>query len=80
MARMKKFLLYFLMFAGLFLFVEFFTNVDILNVEEKYVQLEDYEIKTESPKIEVTEFVGNNSSGHINGNITNNTGEHIKDK
>ena len=80
MARMKKFLLYFVMFAGLFLFVEFFTNVSILNVEEKYVQLDNYEIKTELPKIEVTEFMGNNSSGYIKGNITNNTGEHIKDK
>ena len=80
MARMKKFLLYFVMFAGLFLFVEFFTNVNILNVEEKYVQLDNYEIKTELPKIEVTEFMGNNSSKYIKGNITNNTGEHIKDK
>lgn len=80
MARMKKFLLYFVMFAGLFLFVELFTNVDILNTEEKYAQLKNYEIKTDSPKIEVTDFMGNNSSGYIKGNITNNTGEHIKDK
>ena len=75
MERMKKFLLYFVMFIGLFLFVEFFTNI---GMKEKNEDITNYVIKTTSPKIEVTECKASYANGYIKGNITNDTKEHIQ--
>ena len=77
MERMKKFFLYFVMFIGLFLFVEFFTNI---GMKEKIEDITNYVIKTNSPKIEVTECKASYTNGYIKGNITNNTEKHISQK
>ncbi len=77
MGTMKKFKAYLLVFLGLFLFVSIFTN---LAMREKIVNITNHEIKITSPKVIITESKASYSSGYIKGNVTNDTGEHIKDK
>ena len=77
MERMKKFFLYFVIFIAFFLFVELFTN---LQVKENFQDVANHEISIESPKIDITESKASHNSGYIKGNITNDTGEHIRNK
>lgn len=77
MERMKKFFLYFVIFIAFFLFVELFTN---LQVRENFQDVNNYEVAITSPKISITESMASKNSGYIKGNITNDTGEHIRDK
>ena len=77
MGTVKKFRTYLLIFLATFLFVELFTNIVM---KEKFTDITNYEINVTSPKVSVTESKASYSSGYIKGNITNDTGEHIKDK
>lgn len=77
MARMKRFFLYFLMFIAFFIFVSLFTNIAM---KERFEDITNHEINISSPKIIIMESKASYSSGYIRGTITNNTGEHIKDK
>lgn len=77
MARMKQFFLYFLMFIAFFIFVSLFTN---LAMKERFEDITNHEINISSPQIIVTESKASYSGGYIRGTITNDTGEHIKDK
>lgn len=77
MERMKKFFIYFILFVGLYLFVSLMTN---LGMKENYEGITNHEILTESPKITVLESKATYSYGYIKGNISNDTGEHLKDK
>ena len=47
---------------------------------DKYKDISNYEILTESPEIKVDEFKVEYSHGYIKGKVTNNTGEHIQVK
>lgn len=76
MARMKKFLLYAIMFILLFLFVSLSTK---LLMKDKYREIK-YNIKTESPQIEVTDCKAKKYSGYIKGKVTNNTDIHFTSK
>lgn len=77
MARMKKFFLYFIMFIGLYLIIDLLTFVCM---KDNYKDITNYEIKTNSPKIEITESKAAYSHGYIKGNIINDTGNHIPEK
>lgn len=77
MAKMKKFFLYFLMFIALYIFVTTLTN---FSMKEKFKDIQNIQISVSSPKIFIEESKATNSHGYIKGNITNDTGEHIKDK
>lgn len=77
MGTLKKFRIYFLLFVGFFIFVSFFTN---LAMKESFEDITNHEININSPQIVVTESKASYSSGYIRGMITNDTGEHIKDK
>ena len=77
MGTMKKIRTYLIIFIIGFLFVELFTN---LAMKEKFVDITKHYISITSPKINVTESKASYGRGYINGNIINNTGEHIKDK
>ncbi len=74
---MKKLFKYFLMFIALFLFVELVTN---FAMKERFNNLPEYKINVTSPKIEVTENKASSYSGYIKGTITNDTGEHLRNK
>jgi len=73
MGTLKKFWLYFWMFIGFFLFVTLSTNFLMRDVYKNT----NYEIKVESPVIEITECKAADSNGYIKGSITNNTEEII---
>lgn len=73
METLKKFWMYFLMFIGFFLLVTLLTN---FLMRDNYKNT-NYEIKAESPAIEVTESKAAYSNGYIKGTVTNNTGELI---
>ena len=77
METIKKFRTYLLIFVAIFLFVELFTN---LSMKEKFVNITNHEINVTSLKVNITESKASYSRGYIKGNITNDTGEHIKDK
>lgn len=77
MERMKKFFLYFLMFLSLFIYVSVFSN---LGVREEYLDITNYKINTNSPKIEILEAKSCYTNGYIKGNVINDTGEHIRQK
>lgn len=77
MAKMKKFFLYFLMFIALYIFVTTLTN---FSMKEKFKDIQNIQISVSSPKIFIEESKATNSHGYIKGTITNETGEHIKDK
>ena len=74
---MKKLFKYFLIFIALFLFVELCTN---FSMKERYNNEPKYKINVTSPKIEVTENKASNYNGYIKGSITNDTGEHLRNK
>ena len=75
MATIKKFWKYFLLFIIVFLLVSFLTN---FTMKDNYKDITDYEIKTSSPEIKITECKTEYSHGYIKGTIKNNTGEHIQ--
>lgn len=77
MERMKKFFIYFILFVGLYLFVNLMTN---LGMRENYKSITNHEILVKSPKVTVVESKATYSYGYIKGNISNDTGEHITEK
>jgi len=77
METVKKFRTYLLIFLTFFLFVELVTN---LGMKEKVTNITNHKINVTSPKVIITESKASYSNGYIKGNITNDTGEHIKDK
>ena len=74
---MKKLFKYFLMFIALFLFVELCTN---FSMKERYNRVPKYEINVSSPIINVTQNKASDYNGYIKGTITNDTGEHLRNK
>ena len=62
------------MFVGFFLFISLSTN---FLMRDNYKNITNYEIKAESPVIEVTECKAAYSNGYIKGTVTNNTKELI---
>ena len=76
MNTLKKFWIYFLIFLAIFLVISGLTNVIMGDNYENT----KYKIVCSSPTITVTESKSSYSSGYIKGTITNETGEHIKDK
>ena len=77
MARMKKFFVYFILFVGLYFFVSLMTN---LGMRENYKNITHHQITVKSPKVTVSESKAVYSHGYIKGSISNDTGEHVKDK
>ncbi|MBO4816449.1 MAG: hypothetical protein J5507_06115 [Clostridia bacterium] len=74
---MKKLFKYFLMFIALFLFVELCTN---FSMKERFNNEPEYKINVTSPKIEVTQNKASDYNGYITGTVTNDTGEHLRNK
>lgn len=74
MKRMKTFFIYLILFVLLFFGVRFFADIGIRNT---YKNMNNYEIKTESPIIKVTESKKTNVNGYIEGELTNNTEQYI---
>lgn len=77
MKRMKKFLLYFLLFIGLYIFVELIINLGLQGNRKKVIS---YEIKNTSLPINITECSASKFSGNIKGTITNNTEQMMQNK
>lgn len=77
MQKMKKFFMYLILVVGLFVFVNLMTN---LAMRENFTTITNHEIVVESPKVTVSESKATYSYGYIKGNISNDTGEHLKDK
>jgi len=77
METMKKFRTYLLIFLVGVLIVELFTNF-IMKI--RFIDITKHEINVTSPKVVITESKASYTKGYIKGNITNDTGEHIKDK
>lgn len=77
MGTIKKFRTYLLLFIVMFLFIGLFTNIAM---RENFVDITNHIRLVTSPKIVITESKASYSRGYIKGNITNDTGEHIKDK
>lgn len=77
MAKIKKFFLYFLMFIAVYIFVTILTN---FSMKENFKDIQNIQVGVSSPKILIEESKATNTHGYIKGNITNDTGEHIKDK
>lgn len=75
MSRMKTFFIYALLIAGVLLVTDVIIN---LCLNSNYKPIENYEIETASPKLEITEAIKTNSNGYIGGTITNNTGKDIQ--
>lgn len=74
MGTLKKFWIYFLMFIVSFVLISFLTNIAM---RDNYEDISNYEIKSESPSITVTESKATYSHGYIKGTVTNNTGDHL---
>lgn len=77
MESVKKFFVYILMFVALYIFVSLASYGFILNT---YKNLNNYEILSQSPKIEIVESKATNVNGYVVGRITNNTGSEIEQK
>ena len=73
MDTMKKFKVYFFIFLGFFILSTLLTN---FLMRDDYKNI-NYEIKSNSLEIQVTECKAAYSNGYIKGNITNNTDELI---
>jgi len=73
MATLKKFRMYFFMFIGFFILITLLTN---FLMRDNYKNA-NFEIKVETPKIEVGECKVAYSNGYIKGTVTNNTGKLI---
>ena len=74
MGTIKKFWIYFILFILFFLWVTFMVKFLMM---DRYVNISNYEIKTQSPEITVDEFKVEYSHGYIKGSVKNNTGDHI---
>ncbi len=74
MAKMKKFFKYLIWLILLYLLVNVLTY---LATKDDYRDLTNFNIATESPKIEVTESKSAYTHGYIKGQVTNDTGKHI---
>lgn len=74
MGTLKKFWIYFLMFIISFVLISLLTNIAM---RDNYEDISNYEIKSESPSITVTESKATYSHGYIKGTVTNNTGDHL---
>ena len=72
MGTLKKFRTYLLMFIGFFVLTTILTN---FLMRDKYRNITNYEIKTETLEIVITECKAAYSNGYIKGSITNNTEE-----
>ena len=70
MKRMKTFLIYLLLVLAVVLSTDFLSRVIL---ETNYRYIENYEITTTSPKIEINESKATKANGRIKGTITNNT-------
>lgn len=76
MPRVKTFLKYVLMLIGLYIIVNLLTYWLTMDT---YKNITDYKILTEEPTISITECKATYSKGHINGTITNNTSEQMRE-
>ncbi|MEE1389576.1 MAG: FxLYD domain-containing protein [Clostridia bacterium] len=74
MAKMKKFFKYLIWLILLYLLV---NGLTYLATKDDYRDLTNFNIATESPKIEVTESKSAYTHGYIKGQVTNDTGKHI---
>lgn len=74
MAKMKKFFKYLIWLILLYLLV---NGLTYLATKDDYRDLTNFNIVTESPKIEVTESKSAYTHGYIKGQVTNDTGKHI---
>lgn len=75
MSRMKTFFIYALLVVGVLLVTDVIINICL---NSNYTPIENYEIETASPKLEITEARKTSLNGYIGGTITNNTGEDIQ--
>ena len=75
MSTIKKFLMYILLLVAIYIFVSILSYIFINNA---YKNIEDYEILTQSPKIEIVESKSTYVNGYVIANITNNTGANIE--
>ena len=73
METLKRFRMYLLMFIGFFILMTVLTN---FLMRDDYKNI-NYEVRTESPVIAVTECKAAYSNGYIKGSVTNNTEELI---
>lgn len=74
MGTLKKFWMYFIMFIVFFLLITALTN---FTMRDNYKDITNYETKSESPEIIVSECKAARSHGYIKGSVTNNTEELI---
>lgn len=75
MARMKRFLLYLILFVSFFIFTTIISSWTVKSLKET---IADIEILTESPIISVDNCETGKYSGKINGTVRNNTDKHIE--
>ena len=75
MARMKRFLLYLILFIGFFIYTTIASNLIVKDLNEPITNIE---ILTESPIITVDNCEAGKFRGNINGTVRNNTGKHIE--
>lgn len=69
METLKKFFIYFLIFIALYLIIEFLI---FAAMKDNYRDITNYEIKSETSEIVVTESKAARSHGYIKGSVTNN--------
>lgn len=74
MNSLKKFFMYILMLVALYIFVSI-TSFAFIN--KAYKKIENYEILTSSPKIEIVESKATYVNGYVIAEVTNNTGVEI---
>ena len=77
MGRIKLFWKWLVLFALLYLFVDF---ICFASVKLMYKNLDKYEILVNNPKIEIIEAKGTYANGYIKGRLTNNTNSLIDNK
>ena len=70
MKRMKTFFIYLLLVIGVIIATNIVPNIIF---ETNYRPITDYQIKTESPEIIISEAKATKANGTINGTIKNNT-------
>ena len=68
MNRVKTFFIYAILVIIVILLTDFIAN---LCLESAYRNIEQYEIATSSPKIEITEAVTTNANGRVKGTVKN---------
>lgn len=72
MGTIKKFWIYLALFVAFFAYTEFLVYAAM---KDNYRDITNYEVKIDSPEIEVTESRATRTHGNIKGSVTNNTGE-----